>query len=152
MGRIPWELRKNIATNIRAERMKQYPGRGGSRKCADLFGVSPQQWSPWECGQRTPDEPRLQEIADFFGVTVEYMVSDHSMPENSPESASSMPGEADCPELPGMTRAESDIIWQLRKMYSGLAADGERVHVSLNIVLSKDAEQGALASEPLPLA
>lgn len=77
MGKIPASLRENIARNIRACRMKKYPGRGGGQRCAMLFGVSPQQWSPWERGMRTPDELRLTELADFFGVTVEYLRRDN---------------------------------------------------------------------------
>ena len=77
MGKIPSELREIIAWNIRACRMQKFPGRGGGEKCAEAFGVSPQQWSPWERGGRTPDEMRLAQIADFFGVTVAWMRCDH---------------------------------------------------------------------------
>lgn len=77
MGRTPEILRQIIAANIRACRMDKFPGRGGGKKCAEAFGVSPQQWSPWERGMRTPDELRLSQIADFFGVTVEYMRQDN---------------------------------------------------------------------------
>ena len=77
MGKIPNELREIIAWNIRDCRAKKFPGRGGGKKCAESFGVSPQQWSPWERGMRTPDELRLSQIADFFGVTVEYMRRDN---------------------------------------------------------------------------
>lgn len=94
MGKIPNELREIIARNIRECRMKKFPGRGGGKKCAENFGVSPQQWSPWERGMRTPDELRLSQIAKFFGVTVEYMRRDNSVPkvpehlghENAPAS------------------------------------------------------------------
>ncbi len=55
----------------------------GGKKCAEAFGVSPQQWSPWERGMKTPDELRLVQIADFFGVTVEHMSRDHSAPDFS---------------------------------------------------------------------
>lgn len=78
MGKIPTELRETIAKNIRECRMKKYPGRGGGKKCAESFGVSPQQWSPWERGMRTPDELRLSQIAKFFGVSVEFLRRDHS--------------------------------------------------------------------------
>ena len=79
MGKIPTELRETIARNIRECRLKKFPGRGGGKKCAESFGVSPQQWSPWERGMRTPDEYRLSQIADFFGVTVEYLRRDNSV-------------------------------------------------------------------------
>lgn len=78
MGKIPDELRQTIARNIRNCRNKKYPGRGGGKKCAEAFGVSPQQWSPWERGMRTPDEYRLSQIAKFFDVTVEYLRRDNN--------------------------------------------------------------------------
>lgn len=87
MGKIPNELRETIARNIRDCRMKKFPGRGGGKKCAETFGVSPQQWSPWERGMRTPDELRLSQIAEFFGVTVEYLRRDnHKKNELHPEN------------------------------------------------------------------
>lgn len=77
MGKIPNSLRENIARNIRECRLKNFPGRGGGKRCAEAFGVSPQQWSPWESGKRTPDELRLEQIANFFGTTVEWFRRDH---------------------------------------------------------------------------
>lgn len=84
MGKIPSELRQTIAKNIRDCRMKKFPGRGGGKKCAESFGVSPQQWSPWERGMRTPDELRLSQIAKFFDVSVEYLRRDHTVRESAP--------------------------------------------------------------------
>ena len=66
MGKIPDKLRAIIALNIRQCRLEQFLDRGGGKKCAEAFGVSPQQWSPWERGMRTPDEERLERIAKFF--------------------------------------------------------------------------------------
>lgn len=77
MGKMPDALRRTIARNIRECRMRKFPGRGGGKKCAAAFGVSPQQWSPWERGARTPDESRLGQMAEFFGVTVEWLRKDH---------------------------------------------------------------------------
>ncbi len=82
MARIPDELRQLIARNIKFCRLQRYAGRGGVKQCAEAFGVMPQQWSPWEKGRRTPDENRMVQIADFFGVTVDYLCSSH------PETAS----------------------------------------------------------------
>ena len=86
MGRIPQALRETIARNIRNCRLTKYPGRGGGKQCAEAFSryigknISPQQWSPWERGMRTPDETRLEQIAAFFGKTVEYMRRDTRPP------------------------------------------------------------------------
>lgn len=78
MGKIPTELRAAIAQNIRTCNAALYPGRGGRQKAAEDFGVSPQQWSPWCRGLRTPDELRLQQIGDFFAVTVEWLRRDNA--------------------------------------------------------------------------
>ncbi len=140
MGKIPDDLRKIIAANIRAERVKKFPGRGGCQKCAEALGVSPQQWSPWENGSRTPDEMRLQRIADFFGVTVEHMRRDNASSDNMPGASASPANEPRPPEpsLSAISYAESEIIWQMQRLYSGVASDGQRLHVSLNIILAKE--------------
>ncbi len=145
MGRIPDELRHIIAANIREERMKKFPGRGGGKKCAAAFGVSPQQWSPWERGMRTPDELRLRQIAEFFGVTVEDLRRDNSPPSSRPVAAAAASDDSRLPELSllGAACAENEIAWQLHKIYSGLATNGQRWHVSLNIVLAKEARKEA---------
>ncbi|MDR1611614.1 MAG: helix-turn-helix domain-containing protein [Planctomycetota bacterium] len=78
MRQIPEELRQTIAENIRYWRHRKYPGKGGSKKCADAFGVSQQQWSPWERGTRTPGEIRLRQIARFFDTTVEWLLERHA--------------------------------------------------------------------------
>ena len=80
MGKIPDNLRAIIARNIKNCRMRKYPGWGGGKRCAEAMGVSPQQWSPWECGKRTPDEVRLAAIAEHFGVTSEFLRRDHDVP------------------------------------------------------------------------
>ncbi len=83
MPKIEPLLRGIIARNIRECRREKFPGRGGGKKCAEEFSqysgknISPQQWSPWESGGRTPNEESLQQIARFFGKTLEYMHSDN---------------------------------------------------------------------------
>lgn len=104
MGKIPSVLRENIARNIRDNRLKKFPGRGGGKKCAEAFGVSPQQWSPWERGMRTPDELRLQQIAEFFGTTVEELRRDNS--GRRPESYVAGKSEAVGMRYPGGVYAE----------------------------------------------
>jgi Predicted transcriptional regulators len=87
MGKIPQSLRETIARNIRECRMKKYPNRGGSKQCAEAIGVSPQQWSPWERGQRTPDEARLESIAKFFDVSVEFLRRDNRPVPGTPSGS-----------------------------------------------------------------
>lgn len=78
MGKVPVDLRNNIAKNIRNCRNRKYPKWGGSKRCAEDFGVSPQQWSQWERGIHMPDEFRMMEIADFFGVSTAFLRRDNA--------------------------------------------------------------------------
>ncbi len=102
MGKIPDEQRQIIAQNIRACRKRKFPGRGGGQKCAAMFSayvgknISPQQWSPWESGLRTPEESRLRQIASFFDTSVEYMRRDNRN-FTEPHNAQS---ETDPPAIP----------------------------------------------------
>lgn len=74
-------MRRIISENLLSLRQQKYPGRGGSKKCADEMGYKQQQWSPWEKGTRIPSEESLTKIARFFDVPVEYLVTDHSTPQ-----------------------------------------------------------------------
>jgi len=144
MGKIPDELRETIARNIRNCRLNKFPGRGGGKKCAKYFGVSPQQWSPWERGKRTPDELRLQEIADFFGVTVEFLRRDNRTPplaqdpiqEQSPEQQIDIPASnqipgIDTPPPPGWQPeplgSPASFFWLARYFVTIVQTQGLRI-------------------------
>ncbi len=73
MGKVPVDLRVNVANNIRNCRKSRYPKWGGSKKCAAAFGVTPQQWSQWERGAHMPDEVSMMALAEFFGVSTAFL-------------------------------------------------------------------------------
>ena len=91
MTRTPKRIRMIIAGNIQKFKEGKFPGRGGSKKCADALGVTPQQWSPWEIGTRGPDEKTIKAIAKLFGVTVEDLLR---APEPKPASEPVIPAPA----------------------------------------------------------
>jgi len=43
-------------------------------KLAEAFGISIQAVSKWECAQSYPDIELLPDIADYFGVTIDYLL------------------------------------------------------------------------------
>lgn len=140
MGRTPSDLREIIARNIKQCRLVKYPGRGGEKRCAEAFGVSPQQWSPWERGARTPDEIRLNQLADFFSVTVEWMRSDHRPPDITPPQTSNtfsphpaaprnaIPSSCPpcCPLMAGWTTADQRRLLSLMEKYVATAGGDSR--------------------------
>ncbi len=95
MTRTPKRIRMIIAGNIQRLKEKKFPGRGGSKKCADALGVTPQQWSPWEIGTRGPDEATLRAIAKLFGVTVDELLRE---PAAKPEPPSLPPSDTALPD------------------------------------------------------
>lgn len=83
---------KIISDNLISLREKRFPGRGGSKRCAEAMGMKQQQWSPWENGIRVPNEVSLERIASFFGVTQEYLLTDHSRGDGDAEQAANKAG------------------------------------------------------------
>lgn len=66
----PEEITKNVATNLVELRKK----RGLTQlDVADHFNYSDKSISKWERGEALPDLITLQEIADFYGVTIDYL-------------------------------------------------------------------------------
>ncbi|MDD5486939.1 MAG: helix-turn-helix domain-containing protein [Dehalococcoidales bacterium] len=61
-----------------AKRLKQlrnsYRPKIYQKELADALGVSRQAITMWETGQRTPDPKMLQRIADYFDVSVDYLL------------------------------------------------------------------------------
>lgn len=139
MGKIPDELRATIARNIRNCRQKMFPGRGGQKKCAAAFSlhveknVSPQQWSPWERGLRTPDEVRLEQMAKFFGVTVEFLRKDHRQPISRPGAVAGAPpllreNEGELPSLlPDPPGSSASFYWLARHFADSVMKNGLQI-------------------------
>ena len=152
MGKMPNALRETIARNIRDCRLHKFPGRGGGKRCAESFGVSPQQWSPWESGKRTPDELRLEQIASFFGTTVEWFRRDHRN-ENPAVSHAHAPSglyevirsqilgaELAKPKIPMNSELADDedinhYLWVLNLLTKKLTSSGIRVVVTFEHML-----------------
>lgn len=144
MGRVPQKLREIIAANIRECRLKKFPGQGGSKKCALAFGVSPQQWSPWERARRTPDEMRLSQLADFFGVTVDHLRHSHvpkpptapaAKPDINPPSSPAPPPPFPAfpnepPGLrPGVPSSAESFYWLLNRLVVAVTAEGLHIRI-----------------------
>lgn len=130
MGKIPDDLRKIIAWNIRDCRYKRFPGSGGSKQCAEAFKVPPQQWSHWETGNRTPDETSLARIAEFFGTTVEYMRRNNQpkSPEDTSDATNTHPNN-DWKHNARPGSAES-FFWLLHDFIKHIMTDGIKVRIA----------------------
>lgn len=64
---------------------------------ADRFGVSQSTVGNWEAGKREPNFQTMERLADFFGVSVDYLLGRENATEGPPEP--SVPGSKWIPVL-----------------------------------------------------
>ena len=119
MSRLPRKERKRlldvVAVNIQTLKVQKF-GRekGSSKAAAEALGKLPQQWYPWEKGIRMPNAESLKMIANLFGVTSDYLLTDHSPNQKRPQMAAAetpasvmeMPSTTDEAQTTGMTLSE----------------------------------------------
>ena len=77
------EIRQNIATNISA--MRNAAGMTQAQ-FAEKLNYTDKAISKWERGESVPDIAVLWQIADMFGVTVDWLISDHGSSEATPDA------------------------------------------------------------------
>ena len=94
---------------------------------ADKFGVAQSTVGSWEAGKREPNFDTMQRLADFFGVSVDYLLGRESAPDGPP--APSVPGSKWIPVL-GRVAAGTPIeavedILDYEEIDAKTAASGE---------------------------
>ena len=77
------EIRQNIATNISA--MRNAAGMTQAQ-FAEKLNYTDKAISKWERGESVPDIAVLWKIADMFGVSVDWLISDHGTTEATPDA------------------------------------------------------------------
>ncbi len=78
------EIRQNVALNIAA--MRNAAGLTQAQ-FAEKLNYTDKAISKWERGESVPDIAVLWQIADMFGVSVDWLISDHSEHEQTPDAA-----------------------------------------------------------------
>ena len=77
------EIRQNIAVNISA--MRNAAGLTQAQ-FAEKLNYTDKAISKWERGESVPDIAVLWKIADMFGVTVDWLITDHGSSESTPDA------------------------------------------------------------------
>lgn len=77
------EIRQNIAVNISA--MRNSAGLTQAQ-FAEKLNYTDKAISKWERGESVPDIAVLWKIADMFGVTVDWLITDHGSSESTPDA------------------------------------------------------------------
>ncbi len=84
------EIRQNIAVNISA--MRNAAGLTQAQ-FAERLNYTDKAISKWERGESVPDIAVLWQIADMFGVTVDWLISDHGESESTPDAEAVRAGQ-----------------------------------------------------------
>lgn len=105
-------------------------------KVSKATGIAGSTFSDWKSGRSTPKQEKLQKIADYFGVTVEYLMTGKEKPKEK------------APEL--TTKDERDIAKDLDRIMEKLTA-GESGPASYNGE-DLDPDAAALFKDELEIA
>lgn len=105
-------------------------------KVSKATGIAGSTFSDWKSGRSTPKQEKLQKIADYFGVTVEYLMTGKEEPKEK------------APEL--TTKDERDIAKDLDRIMEKLTA-GESGPASYNGE-DLDPDAAALFKDELEIA
>ena len=79
---------------------------------AEATGIDQRTLSNYETGKTSPDSFALIKLADFFGVSIDYLVGRTDMPKNTPEEL--------IRELETAQRLINDALKTLRRMRSDI--------------------------------
>ena len=105
-------------------------------KVSKATGIAGSTFSDWKSGRSTPKQEKLQKIADYFGVTVEYLMTGKEEPKEK------------VPEL--TAKDERDIVKDLDRIMEKLTA-GESGPACYNGE-DLDPEAAALFKDELEIA
>lgn len=98
-------------------------------KVSKETGVSQSTLSDWKRGLSTPKLDKLQKIADYFGVTVNYLMTGHEDAESSSDSQTQKKAltTRDTKEITEMLNNMEDLLKQDGLMFDGDPASPEAI-------------------------
>lgn len=98
-------------------------------KVSKATGIAGSTFTDWKTGRSTPKQDKLQKIADYFGVTVDYLVTGKEEP--LPKASSLTPkDERDIEKIINQTREQ--LLSQEGLMFDGDPASPEAIESILS--------------------
>lgn len=87
-------------------------------------GITKSTFSDWKNGRSNPKNEKLQKIADFFGVTVDYLMTGKNQPEKK-EVALTSKDERDIEKI--LEQTKNQLLTQEGLMFDGDFATPEAI-------------------------
>lgn len=98
-------------------------------KVSKATGIAGSTFTDWKNGRSTPKQDKLQKIADYFGVSIEYLMTGNDAPkEKTPELTTR--DERDIEKILSQTR--NQLLSQEGLMFDGKPASPEAVESILS--------------------
>lgn len=107
--------------------LRKSHGKISQTKLAEQIGVSQQAVGLWETGKTMPDYPVMIQLADFFHVSIDYLLG-HEVAQPDPSADDTEPTdikELIAKELPNMDAEDAAMVGQFvqfLKVQKGLGA------------------------------
>lgn len=90
------------------------------KQLAEFLGISQQAYATYEVGTRTPPIDIIEKLADYFGVTVDYILGRNTDPlETAIQKAGGLPYEAEKNAIPILGRVAAGIPLEAQQEYIG---------------------------------
>lgn len=101
--------------------LRESQGYTSQQALADALGVAQSTIANWECGRREPNHETLLRLADFFSVTVDYLMGHSDDPQGGRVTDASIKaalwgGDQD------LSQAELDELWEDVREYAAYKA------------------------------
>ena len=94
--------------------LRKTHGKISQTKLAEQIGVSQQAVGLWETGKTMPDYPVMIQLADFFHVSIDYLLG-HEVSQPEPSTPTSEPTDIKqliAQELPNMDAEDAAMMGQ----------------------------------------
>lgn len=109
----------------RLRQLRESSGYKSQQELAGALGVAQSTVANWECARREPNYETTVKLADFFGVTVDYLMGRSDDPQGGAVSdeglkAAFWGGEAD------LSQEEMDELWRDVREYAAYKAEQAR--------------------------
>lgn len=93
-------------------------------KVSKATGIAASTFSDWKSGRSTPKQDKLQKIADYFGVSIEYLMTGET-PSDKKEATLTPRDERDIEKILNQTKEQ--LLSQEGLMFDGKPATSEAI-------------------------
>ena len=108
---------------------------------ADFVGLSQQAIAKWETGKATPDPEMLVKLADFFGVTIDYLLAREDKPDPAQTIADAIADDMELADFWAHLRKREDLQLLFKQTKDLPASTIKRIVKYIKMVEDEEANE-----------